>query len=158
VVHVMDGRAFIKQTAERWDLIIIDAYTVNRYGDTIPPHMTTREFFTELSGRLNADGIVHYHCAFSLPLLSALERTMATVYPHVIRADGELLASRTPMRTNAGELEAQMAGGPSEPLLASLPTLRWKLRKIRTKPLPGGDRAPILTDDYAPVDTLIYGR
>ncbi|MFM2091613.1 MAG: hypothetical protein RLZZ127_2102, partial [Planctomycetota bacterium] len=41
-----DARTFIRYGAagERWDLVLLDAYTA---GSTIPPHLMTREFFAQ---------------------------------------------------------------------------------------------------------------
>ena len=41
---VADGRAYLKRTRKKYDYIMIDTYTRNRYGSTIPVHLTTREF------------------------------------------------------------------------------------------------------------------
>jgi hypothetical protein len=54
-----DAREFIRITARReakpYDLVILDAYTS---GSTIPPHLMTREFFTECDGILGEHGIL----------------------------------------------------------------------------------------------------
>ena len=39
-VHVEDGRRFLQATRERYDLIMLDAF----YSDSVPAHLTTREF------------------------------------------------------------------------------------------------------------------
>ena len=50
-----DGRVFLKQTNERYDVIYIDAYHGVRY---IPPHLTTAEFFKLCHEHLTSNGIV----------------------------------------------------------------------------------------------------
>jgi len=52
VAH-MDGRRFLHESAEKYDLIIGDAY-----GTTIPFHLATREAFAEMAARLRAGGIL----------------------------------------------------------------------------------------------------
>ncbi|MBU0731976.1 fused MFS/spermidine synthase, partial [Patescibacteria group bacterium] len=51
-----DGRMFVKYGDEKkYDIIFIDAYSQELY---IPWHLTTREFFQEVSTRLNDEGMV----------------------------------------------------------------------------------------------------
>jgi spermidine synthase len=154
-IHVADGRTFLKRSSlkrssEQWDLIVIDAYTTNRYGDTIPAHLTTREFFAEAAERLSPGGILYFHCAFGASrLVPALERTLGSVYPYVIRTNGELLASRMPLELQHDELLARASASPP----AKLPHFTESIRGlVATKATPG---AVLLTDDYAPVDTLM---
>jgi spermidine synthase len=153
-IHTLDGRMFIKQSVERWDLIIIDAYTTNRYGDTIPPHLATREFFSDVASHLAAGGILHFHCAFSgSPLLPALEKTIAGVFPSVLVSKGEILASDVPLLTAKEVIAARSSNG----LTSRLPVLAGYIATLG--PIPPIDASvPLLTDDYAPVDTLIRAR
>ena len=152
-IHLMDGRTFVKRSTEQWDLVIIDAYTTNRYGDTIPAHLTTREFFTELDAHLTERAIVHFHCAFHhTSVLGAIQRTMASVFPSVLRTSGEILASRIPL---IADREALLAAVQTSEL-RRLPNLASAIGGLTSERLPDA-RAPLLTDDYAPVDTLIYG-
>ena len=53
-VKVEDGRQFIKRSKKGYDIIFLDAYQ----GDTIPFHLTTREFLQEVKGKLNKGGVV----------------------------------------------------------------------------------------------------
>lgn len=152
-IHTGDGRSFLKRSNEKWDLVIVDAYTTNRYGDTMPPHLATREFFREVAARLNDAGIVHFHCAFvRSPLLPAIERTLRDVFPTVLRTEGELLATRVPLLVEKDELRRRASASPAR----ILPALPGAIDALTAEPL-AAPHAPLLTDDYAPVDTLIYG-
>lgn len=149
-IHVGDGRTFLKQSRDKWDLIIVDAYTTNRYGDTVPPHLTTQEFFRDTSSRLADGGIVHFHCAYANSrLMSALHKTMASVFSSVLRTDGELLASNLPLITGEESLLARAR----QSAVAQLPTLESAIARLSAAPPPHD--AILLTDDYAPVDTLL---
>lgn len=148
-IHLSDGRTFLNQSAERWDLIIIDAYTTNRYGDTIPPHLATREFFDGVASHLTAGGILHFHCAFS-PLLPALERTIGSVFPSVLASKGEILASAVPLLTPKEVMVRRQNTGPG----SHVPFLADYIAALGPPP-PIGASVPLLTDDFAPVDTLI---
>ena len=149
-VHVTDARTFLKRSQEKWDLIIVDVYTTTRYGGTIPPHLTTREFFQEVASHLSDGGIVHFHCAFDATrLMSAVHHTMRTVFPAVLRTRGEVLASNTPFLIDKEDLVAKAQRSPA----ARLPTFADSIRTLTDAPPPAG--SILLTDDYSPVDTLL---
>jgi len=54
-VHVQDGRMFVHNTRQQFDLILLDAYTA---GGRIPFHLTTREFLGQIKSRLRPTGVV----------------------------------------------------------------------------------------------------
>lgn len=150
-IHLSDARTFVTRSNETWDLVMVDVSSTNRYGDTTPPHMVTREFFQELNQRLTRDGIVHYHCAFNRSLLfPALHKTLSTVYPSVVRTEGELLASRVPLIVTKDVLLERLKTSPAR----HLPNLRGQITALTSDPIPSSD-VPLLTDDYAPADTLL---
>jgi spermidine synthase len=152
-IHIGDGRTFLKQARTSWDLIVIDAYSTNRYGDTLPPHLVTREFFADAAARLEEGGVLHFHCAFdNTRLMSSLHRTLRSVFPSVLRTRGELLASRIPMIVPKEVLLARAKTSPA----ARLPELAPYIDDLTDEPPPPA--ALLLTDDYAPVDTLLGRR
>ena len=152
-IHIGDGRTFLKQARRSWDLIVIDAYSTNRYGDTLPPHLVTREFFNDAAARLGDGGILHFHCAFhNTRLMASLHRTLRSVFPAVLRTRGELLASHVPMIVPKEVLLARARASPA----ARLPELPQQIADLTDEPPPPG--ALLLTDDYAPVDTLLGRR
>jgi len=150
-IHIGDGRTFLKRSRDKWDLILIDAYTTSRYGDTIPAHLATREFFSEAAERLTDGGILHFHCAFDdSRLVPALEKTIGSVFDSVLVSGGEILASRVPLLTSR-EVIVERAGASA---VAHLPNLVSYIQTLESKSSWDGD-VPLLTDDYAPVDRLI---
>jgi spermidine synthase len=152
-IHIADGRTFLARSPEKWDLIVVDAYTTNRYGDTVVAHFTTREFFRVAADHLNPDGIVHFHCAFAgSRLMPSLHATMASVFPSVVRTGGELIASDVALITDDETLRARAESSPA----ARLPSFLSSLAMLRREPPPRD--ALLLTDDYAPVDTLLRER
>jgi len=149
-IHVGDGRMFLKHATGTWDLIVIDAYTTNGYGDTIPPHLVTREFFREVKQRLAPGGVLHFHCAFGgTKLLLALQKTIGSVFHERYTSEGEILASDvallTPTETVLERARTTRAG--------SLPGFERYARTLRPYSHVA-EEIPLLTDDYAPVDTL----
>jgi spermidine synthase len=150
-VHLADGRLFLRRATEKWDLIVIDTYTTNRYGDTIPPHLVTQEFFSEVSRHLSDGGILHFHCAFEKgKLLSALQKTLASVFGSVYVTEGEILASDVALVTSKETALQRVRDLPAGRLLA----VEGYLEKLRPYERAAAD-VPLLTDDYAPVDTLL---
>jgi spermidine synthase len=49
---IEDGRTFIERTNKTYDYILIDAFTV----ESVPPHMTTKEYYESIKSRLSEDG------------------------------------------------------------------------------------------------------
>jgi len=52
--HVEDGRRFVEQSKTRYDLIFLDGFGT----DSVPAHLTTREFLTAVRNILSARGVV----------------------------------------------------------------------------------------------------
>jgi spermidine synthase len=52
--HVADGRKFIEETSQPYDLIFLDAFGA----DSVPPSLTTREFLGAVRRALRPDGVV----------------------------------------------------------------------------------------------------
>lgn len=149
-VHVGDGRMFLKRSKEKWDLIIVDAYTTNRYGDTLPTHLATREFMEEVGAHLNEGGVMHYHLAFSGTMLQpALHKTAADAFRYVLTTAGEIIASDVALLTD----KAVIAERAKSSSVAHLPHLPRYIASLSDAP-PVAGNVPLLTDDFAPVDTL----
>jgi spermidine synthase len=153
-IHIGDGRAFVRKTSRRYDMVSIDAYTRGRYGSTIPPHLVTKEFFEEVSSRLADNGIVHFHsyAPRDSPFTRAVYKTMASVFPSVVvLGQTELIASATPLHVEQEDIVAR-----SRAIQRHLPEFEERLATLQTGPL-AVSGVPFLTDDYAPVDTLLRG-
>lgn len=165
-----DGRQFVRQTAYRYDQILMDAYLK----DTLPFHLATREFFEEARARLNPGGVFVANVigALSGPdsrLFRAVYRTLREVFPAVYVFPVDMGAGG-----QAGDLEllrnivlvgADEVLSPSEvrARYAALRT-RFPLSRISaavedlyTVPIRTDD-VPTLTDNFAPTDALIHGR
>ncbi len=76
----LDARVFVAQAGVAYDVVLVDAYARQIY---IPAHVASREFFTAVRGRLVPGGVVSVNAGglgFDDPVLSALGRTMASVF------------------------------------------------------------------------------
>jgi len=79
--YAADGRKFIEESKDRYDIIFLDAYG----NDFVPPHLTTREFLTAVRRILTPDGIVvgNLWSRLSNPLYDSMVRTYEEVFEQV---------------------------------------------------------------------------
>ena len=147
-VHDADARPFLRSTAERYDLIVIDAYRQ----PYVPFYLATREFFRLVRDHLRPGGVVALNVA-AVPddkrLVEAVGGTLAADYPQVLewpalRFNTIVLGFSTPLSRE--ELRRRLASGPSD-----LASLRGLLARD-ARPVAVSDRP--WTDDRAPVEWL----
>ncbi len=161
-----DGRQFVKQATDKYDLIFLDAYN----SDTIPFHLATREFYEEVRRRLAPGGVVVSNIIGTLrgpqsAFFRSMYRTMSQVFPTVyvvptydqsrgwILGDINiiLLATQDPTRLSRGDLVAR-AGRVGGRLIPASELAEYAAF-LSEVPVETGD-VPILTDDFAPVEIL----
>ena len=65
-LYLMDGRMFLRRSTEKYDAIILDAFTQGRYGASIPAHLVTREFFELSKAHLTPNGVLAYNVMSTL--------------------------------------------------------------------------------------------
>jgi len=169
-LHVKDGRRFVQETTERYDLIYLDAYN----SDTIPFHLTTREFYREAASRLVPGGILVSNIIGSLRgegsrFFRSMHRTLDDVFGTIYTVPiyrveagvlplGEInlivIATRDETRLSRGELMAR-AGRLGGKLVPASELADYAAHLLE---LPVETRdVPILTDDFAPVEILRAG-
>jgi spermidine synthase len=144
-----DARVFLNRHADRYDLILVDAYR----GGYVPVHLLTREFYTLLKQRLTPGGAVAFNVHDGSKLYAATVRTLSEVFPGL-----DLYP------TGLGEVIAVATAGPApdkETLAARAQQLqdrhgfRFRLpemMKRRLDKLPSTAGAELITDDFAPAD------
>jgi spermidine synthase len=98
---VEDGRTFLARGGRPYDLIILDAF--NSTG--VPFHLTTREFFQTLRGRLSPDGVFAANFVGRLmgrdgALFWAAYRTIRRQFGQVYLVNSDLSAGRTSFTGN----------------------------------------------------------
>jgi len=157
--HVIDGRRFLYQNQQRYDLIFLDVY---HSFASVPMQFTTQEFFKLAAQRLNGNGVFISNYFGSLaadtrPLLYSILKTMRTVFPQVY-----LIATVDP---DSEELQNFIFIGhisaASEPRLdlqqgRGFQFIYPELKRIAGLEINPDDAAVkealMLTDDYAPVE------
>ncbi len=148
-IFISDGRTFLRNTAEKFDLIIVDVYTQ----EYIPFHMATVEFFEIVSDRLTPGGVVAMNVAWrsakewSLPerCANTLRQVFPTVYIQMFNRKINTLLYAT---KKAVTLDQVSANRRSETNSYTRQLLQLGNYVFRTY----GGEGPYFTDDLAPVE------
>lgn len=155
-----DGRTYIQKTTQKYDLVVLDAYS-RTY---VPFHLMTREFFKEVSAHLTAKGIIVSNLISRIPpseaqLLRAEVNTLNVVFPRVytfaVRGPDfaelqNVILLATRISTPMTEIEFQRRAESST--IPRSTVLRNYVGNLFTLEI--GD-SMILTDNFAPVETLL---
>jgi spermidine synthase len=164
-VIIGDGRMHLRRSQKKYDLILLDAYTANRYGFYIPYSLTTREFFALAHEHLSDNGVLAYNVIGSIrgtreSVVGAIYRTLKTSFPHVYMfpAIGSrnvvLIATKSAVPVTLPQLEHR-ADALIQSKRITLPTFKLRLRRFRQGPPASAANSTVLTDDFAPVDGLL---
>jgi len=188
-VTVMDGRVYLRETDQTYDIIILDAFT----GGRPPFHLLTRECLESARRRLSDRGVLHINIISALegprsPLFWALLKTMVAVFGrqsvYVFPkwydqrwGSGEVWRSGINIELLALNFPTSPSPRPKSSLIEDAQRLILKERRIKigsvlqhvqnhlpiAELLPGPGEsgrpewrsAPVLTDDFAPVDNMV---
>jgi spermidine synthase len=160
-VAVEDGRRYLARHDRRWDVIALDAY----FADSIPFHLTTREFLELVRSRLEPGGVVVANVIGTIAgdnskLFRSFMRTYRSVFQTVLVHP---VGVGAPFSLQNLIVVAGDFAPPSTQTLLD----RWRSQRPPTAPALEQaiklryDKAidtngvPLLTDDYAPTDALI---
>lgn len=162
-----DARVYLRRTTNTYDVILMDAYTTTRYGSSLPPHLTTREFFTSASQHLGTNGVLAYNVigqtdGWRAKVIGALYRTMKEVFPQVYLFPAEDSQNVVMIATKSKDLfDLPRARAEGEILTRSgtmrHPAFNSRLRFFSNQPPSAAPRSPVLTDDFAPIESLLNG-
>jgi spermidine synthase len=147
-----DGRLFLQQSKDKYDVILIDAYR----GPFVPFHLLTKEFYQIVKDHLTPGGAVGQNVEPSTMLFDSAVKTIQSVFPqtdfYVAEGNVVTIAYDGPPREQ-GELEKSAKQRQLElNLRYPLPTLLAQRRGLDPKTLDAS--AKVLTDDFAPVEAL----
>jgi hypothetical protein len=160
--HHLDGRQFVKRSAAgQYDLVIQDA--VNDF--SVPYHLMTREYNDLICRTLKPDGIYLLTVIDSLhdgPFLRAAVRTMQASFAEVEllspTCDWENAERSVYVIAGCGRSSAPAPPGRIDGLLHDTRAHILTDAILRDVISQDGQHGIILTDQYAPVDTLIARR
>jgi spermidine synthase len=164
-IYTEDGRVFLRRTTNKYDAILMDAYTTGRYGSSIPPHLTTRQFFSLTKERLTGNGVLAYNVigqlqGFRANVVGSLYRTMKEVFPQVYLFPARetqnvvLIATVSPERFDPARVQREGAALARSGII-KLPEFSSRLSSFINTAPPAADQSPILTDEHAPVESLL---
>lgn len=149
-----DGRLFLQESKDKYDVILIDAYR----GPFVPFHLLTKEFYQLVKSHLAEGGVVAQNVEPSTMLFDSAVKTMRSVFPQqdFYLAEGNVVtvayegAPRPPETLEKSAFDRQ-----------SVMHFRYDLTKMlaqrrRLPPDTGtiDPNAKVLTDDFAPVESL----
>ncbi len=173
-VHVEDGRNFVRRTTTKYDLVVLDAFTI---GGQIPFHLTTLEFMREVERLMNPGGVLLANINGTLQgsrsrILRSEYKTAATVFdsvylfPHLHESERKQGGAIDPNRSRSiilialdgserwtKDSVAAVAAGLEGTV--HTPTFLQDAQQFYTGSL-FTDDVPLLTDNYAPVDTMVF--
>lgn len=149
IVH-SDGRMFLMETNDKYDIIVVDAYR----GPFVPFHLLTKEFYDIAMERLSDGGVLVQNVEPSTMLFESAISTIASVFDNIdiYPAGGNVVvvAYNGPEKSNE-ELQAQAVAIDANyrPRYSISEMLSDRLLIDRSKVT-----AEALTDDFAPVEYL----
>ncbi len=167
-VFLGDGRLHLRRARKSYDLIILDAYTANRYNSFIPYTLVTKEFFELVNTRLTDQGILAYNVIGSATdkrenLVGSIYNTLKTSFPQVYLFPAEdsynvvMVATKSSQRVTK-RLLRQKLNQRTTASQSGFPNFEERLQQFRAAPPASVKRSKIMTDDFAPVDGLIRTR
>jgi spermidine synthase len=164
-ITAQDGRLYLRKAPETYDMIILDAY----YAESIPFHLTTREFVQLAHAHLAPGGIIVSNLIGALEgpqglLFHAMYKTFGTAFdglypfptsfqPHrdrdtlrniILVASDQRSLTRWDILTKARQVAPK----------TTYAEFRTYAGDYYDGAIPVAD-VPVLTDDYAPVDSLL---
>jgi len=149
-ITVADGRRYLVKSKESWNVIMIDAYR----GPFVPFHLLTEEFFKVVKSKLKPGGVVVQNIEPSTMMYDSAMATIQKVFANVdiYEAGGNAVAVAYdgPRRTKE-QLAARAEALQKEyrfryPLPLFVPERVVATRNVKAK---------VLTDDFAPVESLL---
>ena len=163
-----DGRLFLRRTKKKYDLIILDAYTANRYSSYIPHALVTKEFFKLVNTHLTDQGILAYNVIGSVTdsrrsIVGSIYNTLKANFPQVylFPAQGSfnvvMVATKSKQRVTKPQLKQKLDQWTATSRV-TFPNFEARLRQFRAAPPASAKTSKILTDDFAPVDGLLRTR
>lgn len=168
-VAAEDGRVFLTRKRDaRYDYVFVDAY----YSDAIPFHMTTVEFLGLVRRRLSPDGVVAWNIIGALNgphsrLFRSVYKTFQASFPQVYvfpvggasafegGALGNLIVVGSPSMARLSRDAFVERARALEASGAVKGEVARHAAALYTGTVPTDD-VPVLTDDYAPVDSLLH--
>jgi spermidine synthase len=164
-IHINDGRVFLRQSTNIYDVILMDAYSTTRYGSSLPRQLVTKEFFELASRHLSTNGVFAYNVigqihGYRATLIGAMYRTLSKVFPNVymypaVESENVVfVATKSPEPFTLARQLAEARQVVREGIV-TLPTFLQRAQAFTPQPPPTAGSSPLLTDDFAPIERLL---
>ena len=165
IIHVEDGRVFLRRTDQQFGAILMDAYVQTRYGGSIPYQLATKEFFEIAAKHLTTNGVLAYNVmgrpqVVGADVLGSMYKTLKAVFPNVYQFTARdslnvvLVATRSAETFNFNTIHTR-ATGLIQTRRITMPSFRGRLYAFRADAPANLYVCKILTDDFAPLDGLL---
>jgi len=155
-VVIQDGRRFLMKDKDKYDIIFLDAY----YGDYIPFHLLTKEFLSIVKEHVQNNGIVVSNTWSSQKLYERESATYEDVFGHFDSYLGNKSGNRIIITSGNGEKSDESSLRSC--MVKTQDNMRYKELNLPDifdntydRNLMWPKDTQILTDDYAPVNTLV---
>ena len=151
---VKDGRLFLADTKDHYDIILIDAYR----GPFVPFHLLTQQFYQLVKDHLSDGGVVAQNVEPTTMLFDSAVKTIHSVFPQIefYSAEGNVVTVAYPGKFETQDELAKTAAERQAKyhFRYELPTLLAARKRFPPDIGPMNADAPVLTDDFAPVEAL----
>jgi len=149
-----DGRIFLTNTKDKYDIILIDAYR----GPFVPFHLLTKEFYQIVKDHLADGGVVAQNVEPSTMLFDSAVKTMNAVFPEIdfYLAQGNVVTvGYDGPELSDASLDAMAAKRQAEfKFRYDLHSMLTSRKRLTESPNAISASAKLLTDDFSPVESL----
>jgi spermidine synthase len=155
VLETRDGRLFLSQSKDKYDIILLDAYR----GPFVPFHLLTKEFYQIVKDHLTEGGVVAQNVETTTMLYDSAMKTIGTAFAQIeaYKSDDNVVTVAYDGAERKADDLAAVAGARdrSYGLRYPLATMLAERKRVDLNDTQAIDaKAKVLTDDFAPVDTL----
>ena len=151
---VKDGRMFLSDSKDHYDIILIDAYR----GPFVPFHLLTQQFYQLLKDHLTDGGVVAQNVEPTTMLFDSAVKTIHSIFPQIefYSAEGNVVTVAYPGKFMTQDELAKVAAERQAKyhFRYDLTTLLAARKRFPPEIGPMNADAPVLTDDFAPVEEL----
>jgi spermidine synthase len=151
---IKDGRLFLADNKDHYDIILIDAYR----GPFVPFHLLTQQFYQLVKDHLTDGGVVAQNVEPTTMLFDSAVKTIHSVFPQIefYSAEGNVVTVAYPGKFETQDELAKTAAERQAKyhFRYDLPTLLAARKRFPPDIGPMSPDAPVLTDDFAPVEAL----
>lgn len=150
-VSTYDGRAFLNAVDKEYDVIMVDAYQ----DITIPPQMSSTEFFSLVKGHLTENGVMvvnmNMRGSSEGNINQYLSDTIADVFGQIYTVDVDGSTNRELFASDNPQMPEMLAAGREQLVTADISAMMERVQKNLTAYHAGNY---VMTDDKAPVELL----